>query len=158
VTVTAPKEIPDCSSADVVAFGVAFRLNVDALEPEGVLIDYAANAIVAAAPERATCIRRGAAVSHAEEEGDHQTLEEGGRCRANPIKQILPERCLDLRVCRTHDFVRCLRAAHESRWPRLSAVHIPRLPANRVAGMESQVIPMTQDVCGWTLRATFLPR
>jgi hypothetical protein len=62
-----PKKIPNRPRADVVAFCVALGLDVDAIKPEGVLINHTVNTVVAAAAERASSVRRRTAVAHTKE-------------------------------------------------------------------------------------------
>jgi len=62
-----PKKIPNRPRADVVAFCVALGLEVDAIKPEGVLINHTVNTVVAAAAERASSVRRRTAVAHTKE-------------------------------------------------------------------------------------------
>ena len=85
------------------------------------MIDNPVHTVVAAATDCPASVRGGAAIAHPENQIDDETFEEGGRCRANSIEQILPELYLDLLVSCPHDFVGRLRAAYERRLNQLNA-------------------------------------
>ncbi len=104
--VKAAEEIPDRSGPNVVAICVAFGLNVNPVEPEGVLVDHAIDAVVAAAANRAACIDGGPAKAHAKQQIHNKTLEKVRRCSANAVEKLLGKRCIDLPVGYTHYLVR----------------------------------------------------
>ncbi len=64
MAVEAPKKVPYCAGANVVADRVAFSLNVNPIKPECVLVDYPVNSVVAAATKRAASISSRTAITH----------------------------------------------------------------------------------------------
>ena len=89
MAVEASKEIPYRTGANVVAEGIAFRLNVDAVKPECILVDHAINSVVAATAKCAASIGDGTAKAHTQKQIDDKALKKLRRGAADSIKQIL---------------------------------------------------------------------
>ncbi len=84
--VKAPEKVPDGSGPYVVAFSIPFRLNINPVKPEGVLINHAVNAVVAAPSDSATRIGSRTAEPHAEQQIDNQALKKVRRSGADAVE------------------------------------------------------------------------
>jgi hypothetical protein len=117
MTIKASEEVSNRPRADTVAFSISFGLYVNTIKSKGILINHAINTVIAAAAERTPRIGRGSSKTHAKQQIDDEALEERGRCRPHSVKQILPERRLNLLMSYTHDFIGRF-CAGDKRWLR----------------------------------------
>ena len=98
-SVEASEEVADGSGADGIAVGIPLCLDIDAVQPQRVLVDDAVDAAVAClADECLVEVGRGPTVAHGDQQVDDHFLEEGGRARSYPLEQGIGERVLHLAV------------------------------------------------------------
>jgi len=109
VAIQAPEKIPDCSRPDVVPRGVAFSLYVNAVQAKRVLVDHAIDTVVASAAQCTAGIGSCSALPHTEKKGYDQPFEKFRRGFQNSIEKVLRKRRFNLRVRRSHHFIRRLR-------------------------------------------------
>ena len=137
------EKFTDRVGSDVLTFGVAFCLNIDAVQPERVLIYHAVHSAIAAATDRSAGIRLGPTEAHAEKQLHNQALEKIRRRCANAVEQVLRQRFLDLPMRHPHNLIRSLGLA-DQHW--LDRVFIQRrlifgLPELRVLAQKFQIDP-----------------
>ena len=123
MAVEASEEIPYRARAYVVADGIAFGLNVNAVEPECVLVDHAVNSVIATAAKCAASIGDGTAKAHIQKQIDNKALKKLRWRAADAIKQFLRKGSLNLPMCCPHDLVGCLRLVRKCGCCRVLILH-----------------------------------
>ena len=83
--VEATEKIPDRARADVVAGRVTLGLDINLIQTERVLINYAINSVVTAAAERSACISSRSAEPYTQKQIDYKVLKEIRRRCLNSI-------------------------------------------------------------------------
>src|SRR5690606_22697409 len=94
-------------AADAVTLCVPFRLHINDVEAERILLDDAVNPAVAGMADSASHLLTAAAIAHRDEQIDDQCFEECGRQFADALEQVGLQNRAQSPVAGFHHFLRC---------------------------------------------------
>jgi hypothetical protein len=108
VPVETPEEIPDGGWPDRITICIAFRLNIDTIEPQRVLVDNSIHAAIPTAAKGTSGLGSRSSISHRQEQIYNKSFKEIRERTSDAFEKFLRKRHLNLDMGGSHDLIGCL--------------------------------------------------